>query len=136
MPSLLVTTWAHPIDWCMPSHHQLQEWFAPRFAHVLADSSIPRRISSTCFCAFVIHEAEKYLEPYPIEQCPASVANFEWVLKSIFIDEAVDRILQKVEEEGSLFGFKYARRRYILYRPLTMWISHIAETMMGTSGVF
>jgi hypothetical protein len=129
------TTWEHPLKWSMPSNQELQEWFAPKFAQVIASSSIATTLSSTCFCAFVIHEAEKFLHPYVIEQCPASRANFERVLKQIFTAKAVDTVLDKIEEEGELFGRGYARRRYIFKRPLTMWISHIAETMIGFSRV-
>jgi hypothetical protein len=129
------TTWEHPINWSMPSDQELQEWFAPRFAQVIAGSSIAATLSSTCFCAFVIHEAGKFLDPYPIEQCPESRANFKWVLRHIFAAKTVDTIIDKIEDEAELFGIGYAMRRYVYNRPLTMWISHISETMIALSRV-
>jgi hypothetical protein len=55
---------------------------------------------------------------------------FEGALKRLLSEEAVDLVMRQIREEGQLFGDRYAERKYILYRPITVWVSHFAEAMV------
>jgi hypothetical protein len=121
----------HRDDWRTPSYSQLRKWFAPEFAKFLSKSRIiPPKTSSTCFCALVIHEAKGFMYPYNIGECPRSCWEWEYKLERIFTAKVVKVTQRKILDKMSLLGNNYAYRRYIKNRPITSWISHIAETII------
>jgi hypothetical protein len=131
------TSLIHRKDWPSPSYQQLYQWFTPEFAKILYTRGFPPTVTpTTCFCAFVIHEAERFMDPYNIGEFPRSIGDLREALSLIFTEVDVDttRIQVFTEDRSSSLSFDCIGKRYVRKRPLMIWISHIAETIIWGDG--
>jgi hypothetical protein len=127
------TSLIHRKDWPSPSYQQLCQWFTPEFAKILYTRGFPPTVTpTTCFCAFVIHEAERFMDPYNIGEFPRSIGDLRETLSLIFTEVDVDttRLQIFTEDRSSSLSFDCIGKRYVRKRPLMIWISHIAETII------
>ncbi|KAH5582695.1 hypothetical protein HBI24_114860 [Parastagonospora nodorum] len=54
------------------------------------------------------------------------------MMRKIFSTEVVDEVLWKLYQEGEFFGHDQVEMRFIVHRPLGMWITHLTEKMLET----
>ncbi|KAH3973900.1 hypothetical protein HBI73_061710 [Parastagonospora nodorum] len=128
----LFTTWSHPLNRHLPPLKKLQEWFTTEFALRLSRSQPPTQSSRICFCALVARHVSSHTSAYDFENVPKTRSAFGQMMRKIFSTEVVDEVLWKLYQEGEFFGHDQVEMRFIVHRPLGMWITHLTEKMLET----